>query len=135
VISLLAQVLRGAAQETAGPDGFVGHIGGDDFVVLIPPEAAEAFARQVIAGFDGRVPTLYDPEDAASGYVELNTRDGMRRFPIVSISIGITFAFIDGPDSINQRDLVELANSLMRLAKRESSSSYALKRKKFRPAR
>src|SRR5919197_767212 len=36
VISLAAQVLRLAAQESAGPDGFVGHIGGDDFVAIVP---------------------------------------------------------------------------------------------------
>ena len=36
VISLFAQVLRQAAQDAAGPEGFVGHIGGDDFVALVP---------------------------------------------------------------------------------------------------
>src|ERR687888_514213 len=47
VISLFAQVLRRAAQESAGPAGFVGHIGGDDFVVILPPDAAERFADRV----------------------------------------------------------------------------------------
>src|SRR6266508_1471238 len=60
VLALTAQVLRLAAQEAAGPDGFVGHIGGDDFVALVPPEAAEVFSRRVIESFDARILSLYD---------------------------------------------------------------------------
>ncbi len=128
VISLFAHVLRGAAQDTAGPDGFVGHIGGDDFVVLIPPEAAEAFAGRVIAGFDGRVPTLYDPEDAGAGSIELEDRQGqLRRFPIVSVSLGI--ASSARRNFANHRELVATATELKGVAKRERGSSYALDRR------
>src|SRR5919198_1486034 len=88
VISLFAQVLRRAALEAAGPEGFVGHIGGDDFVAIVPAEQAEAFAAEVIAGFDDRVRSLYDPEDASAGAIELEDRQGqLRRFPIVSVSL------------------------------------------------
>ena len=97
VISLFAQVLRKAAQDAAGPDGFVGHIGGDDFVALVPPEAAEVFAARVITGFDDRIPTLYDPEDASAGSIELEDRQGqLRRFPIVSVSLGVGAVFLFG---------------------------------------
>src|SRR6266496_3287999 len=76
VISLAAQVLRLAAQEAAGPDGFVGHIGGDDFVAIVPPEAAEGFSTRVIESFDARILSLDDPEDAGAGMIELEDRQG-----------------------------------------------------------
>ena len=128
VISLFAQVLRRAAQDAAGPDGFVGHIGGDDFVALIPPEAAETFASRVITGFDDRVPTLYDPEDASAGSVELEDRQGqLRRFPIVSVSLGI--ASSAQRVFSNHRELVATATELKHVAKRQQGSSYAMDRR------
>jgi diguanylate cyclase (GGDEF)-like protein len=132
LISLLAQVLRRAAQAEAGPEGFVGHIGGDDFVAIVPPEAAERFARRVIAAFDERVPSLYDPEDAAAGAIEVEDRQGqLRRFPLTTVSLGIASsaqrAFGD------HRELVATATELKAVAKRDRGSSYALDRR-IRPA-
>jgi GGDEF domain-containing protein len=128
VISLFAQVLRRAAQDAAGPEGFVGHIGGDDFVALVPPEAAETFASRVISGFDDRVPTLYDPEDAGAGSIELEDRQGqLRRFPIVSVSLGI--ASSAQRVFSNHRELVATATELKHVAKRQQGSSYALDRR------
>ena len=128
VISLLAQVLRRAAKEVAGADGFVGHIGGDDFVALIPPEAAEAFAARVIADFDHRIPSLYDPEDAGAGSIELEDRQGqLRRFPIVSASLGI--ASSAQRQFSNHRELVATATELKHVAKRQRGSSYAMDRR------
>ena len=128
VISLLAQVLRRAALEAAGPEGFVGHIGGDDFVVLMPPEATERFAARVIADFDARVPTLYDPEDAVAGWIQVEDRQGQpRRFPIVSVSLGIASS---ARRSFNDhRGLVATATELKGVAKRDLGSSYALDRR------
>jgi diguanylate cyclase (GGDEF)-like protein len=113
VISLFAQVLRQAAQDAAGPDGFVGHIGGDDFVALFPPEAAETFAGRVIA---------------SAGSIELEDRQGqLRRFPIVSVSLGIASS---GQRAFaNHRELVATATELKHVAKRQPGSSYALDRR------
>jgi DNA-binding response OmpR family regulator len=43
---------------------FIGHVGGDDFVVILPAEKAEDVSREIIKRFDAAVPDLYDPEDA-----------------------------------------------------------------------
>jgi diguanylate cyclase (GGDEF)-like protein len=129
VISLAAQVLRLAAQETAGPDGFVGHIGGDDFMAIVPPEAAEVFSNRVIESFDARILSLYDPEDAGAGMIELEDRQGqLRRFPIVSISLGIA--------SNAQRrfrdhsEVVATTVTLLGRAKRRDGSAYVLDKAK-----
>ena len=128
LISLLAQVLRRAAQAEAGPEGFVGHIGGDDFVALVPPEAAERFANRIIADFDARIPSLYDPEDAVVGFIEIADRQGqMRRFPIVSVSLGIASSAQRAFG--NHRELVATATELKAVAKRDRGSSYAMDRR------
>ena len=53
-----------------GEDSFVGHIGGDDFVVLTGPERAEAIGRQILDAFDRAVIEMYDPADRAKFRVE-----------------------------------------------------------------
>jgi diguanylate cyclase (GGDEF)-like protein len=128
VLSLFAQMLRRAALEAAGPEGFVGHIGGDDFVALVPPEAAERFAIGLIADFDARIPSLYDPEDAVTGSIEVQDRQGqLRRFPIITVSLGI--ASSARRSFSDHRGLVATATELKSVAKRDPRSSYALDRR------
>src|SRR5213593_1139713 len=66
-IQALARLLTEVVHEAAGPRGFVGHVGGDDFVVIVDPEVAEPAAQQVCRRFDALVPELYDRIDAERG--------------------------------------------------------------------
>ena len=69
---------------------FVGHIGGDDFIVVTLPERSEEIAREVIAGFDRDIRKLYTAQDLRQGYIETRDRRGaLNRFPIISLSIAI----------------------------------------------
>jgi diguanylate cyclase (GGDEF)-like protein len=90
VLKGLAGVVDAVARELGGPDAFVGHIGGDDFVVICGAAAGEAVAAEICRRFDELVPTFYPPEERARGYIEANDRQGrLTRFPLVSVSIGI----------------------------------------------
>jgi len=128
VISLAAQILRRAAQDAAGADGFVGHIGGDDFVAIVPPDVAERFAELVISTFDAQIVTLYDRADADAGSIEMVDRQGqLRRFPVVSISLGI--ASTARRQFADYRELVATATELKNLAKKRQGSSFELDRR------
>ena len=77
----------------------------------VPPEASKSFASQVITSFDDLIPTLYEPEDASAGSIELEDRQGqLRRFPIVSVSLGIA----SSAERVfaNHRELVATATEL-----------------------
>jgi diguanylate cyclase (GGDEF)-like protein len=90
VIQLTARLIQETALEVGGEGAFVGHVGGDDFVVACEAEDAEAIARAIIERFDREVPQHYDPEDRARGFIEVVDRRGeTQRFPFLSISIGI----------------------------------------------
>lgn len=87
VITTLAEILIDAA---GSEQRFVGHIGGDDFVILARADEAESLAEGITRGFDERVRGLYDAEDRARGWIEARDRRGrLRRFPIATVSIGI----------------------------------------------
>ena len=89
-IQMLARILVEASQARGDTGTFVGHIGGDDFVVLAAPEVADPIAERIIGEFDRIVPTLYDDIDRERGYVEvLNRRHVTERFPLMTITIAL----------------------------------------------
>ncbi|MEK7330018.1 MAG: response regulator [Candidatus Eisenbacteria bacterium] len=89
-IQTLARIILDAAQKHSAGDDFVGHIGGDDFVLLTEPERAEAVAEDIIAGFNRAVRELYDPEDRDRGSIEVpNRRHITERFPLMSLTIAL----------------------------------------------
>jgi diguanylate cyclase (GGDEF)-like protein len=90
MILLLSRILVWAARRHAGGEGFVGHVGGDDFVAVSPAESAERVALAVTRVFKRAVRGLYTAEDRRRGWVEGKGRDGKPgRHPLVSVSLGI----------------------------------------------
>ena len=89
-IQSLARILVESAHRFGGSANFIGHIGGDDFVVLTTPEEAEPLGEAIIAGFIDSVKSLYDAEDQERGYVEVrNRRHAIERFPLMSVTIAM----------------------------------------------
>jgi DNA-binding response OmpR family regulator len=67
---------------------FIGHIGGDDFIVVLPAELEEVFARQFIDDFDRIMPTYYNRTDRDAGFIRVeNRRNQMENFPLMSCSV------------------------------------------------
>lgn len=89
-IKTLSRILVDSAHRLGGDDSFVGHIGGDDFVILTSPECAEAIGQSVIDRFNDAVRALYDAQDRERGYVEVpNRRHVVERFPLMSITLAL----------------------------------------------
>jgi PleD family two-component response regulator len=120
-----ARALQDCALEIGGPGSFVGHVGGDDFVLVTDPGPARAVAQAAIERFDRETPELYDPGDAASGYVEGMDRQGRPvRFPLVSLSIGISTT--ERQRFAHYAEAVALATEMKTFTKRAPGSSWAI---------
>lgn len=90
IIRRLGALIVDAVMHSGDKDIFVGHIGGDDFVVVTRPEFAEQIGRQALQQFDVMIPEFYAPEDRERGYLEMVDRLGeMRRVPIASLGAAI----------------------------------------------
>ncbi|MBL7069693.1 MAG: diguanylate cyclase [Candidatus Omnitrophica bacterium] len=91
-IKLAGEIFKEAVKNRGDQFDFIGHEGGDDFLLVTTPDRAEGIARYIIAEFDKRVRALYDKEDLSKGYMVAHDRDGkMNKFPIMTISLaGIT---------------------------------------------
>lgn len=90
VIKLLANMLNEVVCAHCGPGDFVGHIGGDDFVVIIHPDQIDDVANYVIECFDTLIPFQYDMEDMKKGYILAKNRQGEdMKFPMMTVTIGV----------------------------------------------
>jgi len=124
-IRATADVLNEVLTRHAGDRCFLGHIGGDDFVLLAAPERAEEFAREVITAFDAMAPSLYDPEDAERGYIEIDDRRNNRQtVQIMTISLGIVTTEFRA--SLGVAESSALATEMKRAAKEDDASAYRI---------
>lgn len=90
VIKHTAQILRGAVRDHGRAEDLVGHIGGDDFILVTIRAHAEGICEAVIARFDEQAHRWYDAEDIERGHLRVQNRRGdEERVSLVSISIGI----------------------------------------------
>ena len=90
VIQGTANVLLDTSRAHGSPQDFVGHIGGDDFIVITTTACAERLCQTIVQAFDAMVPQLYDAEDRARGYLLHKDRKGqMITIPLLSVSIAL----------------------------------------------
>ena len=90
VIKETARIIIRAIKEKGSNTDFIGHIGGDDFVVVTKVELADAVCAYIIEEFEKTVPQFYGEEDRKKGYIIANDRKGNeQKIPLLSISIGV----------------------------------------------
>jgi diguanylate cyclase (GGDEF)-like protein len=127
-IQSLARLLTEVVHEVAGPQGFVGHVGGDDFILVVDPEIGEDLAKKIVDRFDEQVPSLYDSIDRERKGIEVLDRQGNKKlFPLLAISVGVA-------TTLNRRfthygEAVSIATEMKQFAKRTPTSSYAVDRR------
>lgn len=128
VIKLLARCAGTAVHEAVGSEGFLGHIGGDDFVAIVDPNKAEVTAKAIIDCWDAEIGKLYDDEDAGRGYIEVaDRRKEMHRFPLTTVSIGIA-TNVHRPIR-SHWEASEIATEMKTFAKSHGESAYAMDRR------
>lgn len=115
-IRLVSDVLIEAVESCGEPADFLGHIGGDDFILVTVMERVEALLDRITGEFDRRVVDIYSPEDRERGWIEvLNRQKEKERYPITSLSIGVSTN--EKRPLSNALEVAEIANELKKAAK------------------
>jgi diguanylate cyclase (GGDEF)-like protein len=127
-IQAAAKLIEEASLGASGGEAFVGHVGGDDFVVVVDPSLAVSVAEEIVRRFDAAAPEWYDAEDRANGWIEvMNRRGELQRFAIVSLSIGI--ASTDRRKFNHYAEAVAVATEMKQYTKATAGSSWAADRR------
>ncbi len=128
IIRMLATILHDVVKGSCADDGYVGHIGGDDFIFIVPLEAAPEVCQEVIDVFDGLIPLQYSMQDRRTGYFFGKDRRGrLHRVPLMTLSIGVaTNARRHFQHAV---EMSELATEMKTYAKTLSGSLYTVDRR------
>ena len=127
LLLLLAACLQRAANRVGTPTPFLGHVGGDDFVVVCTPDQAAPLCEGALAEFDDAARAHYDAEDLANGWLEVVDRRGVtHRQPLVSVSVGVAS---DPSGERDVRAVIGSATEMKRVAKSERGSFVAQDRR------
>lgn len=90
VIRILATLLHDVVRGICPRDGFVGHVGGDDFIFVIPRARVDEVCSAVVQAFDELMPLQYSEHDRRAGYFFGKDRRGqLHRVPLMTLSIGV----------------------------------------------
>lgn len=127
VLRAVAKVIEEVVAQKGSEEDFLGHIGGDDFVLVTSPGRYEGLCSTIIERFDALAPQFYDEDDRDRGFIAGKTRQGEpTQFPLLSISIAV----VTNPDFRfkDPLELGEVAAELKERAKSISGSVYVTDR-------
>jgi len=102
---------------------FVGHVGGDDFIVVTDPKSEQDFANEMISEFDRIMPHYYSEEDRKRGFITVKNRRGkLEKFPLMGISIASV-------TNMNRKfqspgEIAQVASEVKKFLKTQPGSSY-----------
>ncbi len=114
-----------AAKRFGNESTFVGHEGGDDFVIVTDYSNWEEVCRGIVAGFDSDIKQFYNEADGKSGFIESLDRQGRRmRFPLMSISLAVASNHYRPCE--DHRMVVSIAAEMKKYVKKMEGSAYAI---------
>jgi GGDEF domain-containing protein len=131
VIKWLGETLTRIREDLGTTDDFLGHIGGDDFVIICSPERVHAICNRIIEEFDRGIVDYYDPDDLKKGFIEsVDRNDNPAIFGIMTVSIAVV-----NTDRTLIREPKEVAlkvTELKQYAKTFAKSLYIMDRRRSR---
>jgi diguanylate cyclase (GGDEF)-like protein len=128
VIRILAKILHDVVKGLAGERGFVGHIGGDDFIYIIPVSFVADVCSEIVDIFDNLAPYQYSEQDRRAGYFFGKDRRGqLHRVPLMTVSIGVVTN--ERRHFTHAAQVSELATEMKSYAKTLPGSVYTIDRR------
>ena len=123
VLVVACRILTTVVGELAGTEGFVGHVGGDDFVFMSRPDKIDTICQTVIKRFDLVIPDFYDRDDRLKGYIDsVDRRGNKEQFPMMSLSIAVVTN--ERSPIAHPGDVSKIASELKKRAKAMKGSVY-----------
>ena len=128
VIRMTARLITNINKATSPSEGFIGHIGGDDFISIQSVDTVEKACSELIGKFDEIIPIFYDPLDRERGFIESTNREGkVRTFTFLTLSIGV--AHNSHRKFTHYGQVSEIAAEMKKYAKTFEGSCYRIDRR------
>jgi diguanylate cyclase (GGDEF)-like protein len=127
VIQLTSRVIKDVVFDLCR-EGFVGHIAGDDFIFVIPPEDVERICGQIIKTFDILIPYRYAEIDRERGYIRTtDRRNRIEEYPILTVSIAVLIN--DNGKFRHVGEMSRMLSDLKKVTKQKEGSNFMIERR------
>ncbi len=127
-----AEILDRVVRKQGGPDGFVGHVGGDDFILVVPEDRAAPVAKEICRAYGEKVASFYNETDVARGGIRTKDRQGeVQDFPFMSVSLA-GVALTEGR-FVHFGEIASTAAEVKKAAKAKDGSAFVMDRRSGRP--
>lgn len=131
VIKYTAKTILKTIHKHSLEDTFVGHIGGDDFIALIPKANYDEICQDILVNFDEGIKEYFTEDDLEKGYLEVANRKGIiEQFPLTALSIGVVT--VEPGQYENSLEIGEVGAQVKHLAKTQVGSAYSINRRKIK---
>ena len=129
VIKLTARTISKSIHNRELDNTFIGHIGGDDFIAIVPKDEYEKVCQDILCQFENKIPEYFSKEDVERGYLEVPNRRGIiEEIPLTSLSIGVVE--VDEGRFKSPLEIGEVGAQVKHVAKSIMGNSYAVNRRK-----
>ena len=129
VIQTTAKIVTDVVNAQGDEGAFAGHIGGDDFAVIVSPQRYEKICLAIIDSFNKMILSFYDLEEQQRGYILGETRQGQKvSFPIMTLAIAVVTN--QNRRLQNHIQVGEIAAELKSYAKSFPHSTFVVDRRK-----
>lgn len=133
MICLVGRICQRIVYEYGNADDFVGHVGGDDFVIVTTPDRASILSQHIIERYKEESQAFYRPDDLKRGSISgVDRRGRPYQFPLVSLSIGV---LNDKIHPHNIREVSYLAAEAKCQAKQSTNNVYSISTRRDIPYR
>ena len=127
IILMVSRIIRDIVKALA-PMGFIGHIGGDDFIFTVPLGLMPVTCETILEVADELLPLQYSLNDRTRGYIVARDRRGsVHRIPLMTLSIGVVTNQIR--TFSHTAEINSLATEMKSYAKTLPGSVYAVDRR------
>jgi len=124
IIQMVAKILGNEIDE----QDFLGHVGGDDFVLLLQPNEWRKKLETILTIFSAESSMMYHQADRQRGYIVAKDRQGQEQnFALMSLSLAVVPC---PPKSfVSHITVSEVASEIKHLAKNEPGNSIVVNRR------
>jgi PleD family two-component response regulator len=129
VVRMLGRLIQDVLESKETDLRFVGHLGGDDFVVLVSPDVAQPFAEELTKRFDSESRALFPKRDVARGHYEIVNRKGQREaVPLLALTVALVNHVKDR--EMHPRRLADVAAELRTFGKNRPGNIVVTERRR-----
>jgi diguanylate cyclase (GGDEF)-like protein len=115
VLRYTALMLGELDDKLGGSDDFIGHVGGDDFIVIATEDTAAALAEAATKRFNQDIASHYSFKDREHGYIVVKDADGKeKQVPLMKLCVGVVLS--SGQEFTDIREITEVSAEARRQA-------------------